>query len=836
MKFISKIVKQLTTGVILCASLAVAQTYTLQSLNKAVVASGEESQYQKAANVNDGDITTRWSSRHMNWEWVQIDLGSDQSIDKIVLNWEAAFATEYNVFVGKEGVSGWGDLVYTKTGGQGGIETLIQSFGTGRYITIQGIQRSWVSGVQYGISLWELQVYSKDGDQVLWLGELDAYPTLSSEGDAFFHTTLNESFIFNNEIWEQFAVGETGATGPQGIQGIQGDAGIQGLIGPQGLQGDLGLQGETGLQGVQGDAGIQGLIGSQGLQGIQGLQGEIGSQGPQGIQGETGAQGDDKWTQEGSAIYYNEGSVLDQASEDMCCGNYGIGFGASKYWQSFTAGLTGPLSKVEVYVSTFTGSVELRIYEGEGVSGTLLHSQTVSATTEYDWNAFSISNEILVTAGSVYSVQLFSNASSAALWWKIGSGYAGGTSGSDGGIYDFTFRTHIGTTGSVGINTTTPAGALDVVGSIAINGSEIINALGQWTGDPTGLIGPQGAQGLQGEIGIQGIQGEIGVQGSQGLQGETGVQGSQGDQGIQGNVGAQGPQGDQGVQGDEGAQGAQGVQGVQGDVGAQGSQGDQGIQGDTGLQGLAGPVGGSNKQVAFNDNGSVAGSDIYYDNTTTNVGVGIDQPLSKLQVVGSIQLSSDNGACDATKAGTIRWTGAKFEGCNGSQWLQMGFVPPLYTYGYTDLATNSALTQSLYDFFSSVNGAVTSTDYLLFEITGSSTDDGAICSERADWYVSSYLANATAHTTVTSGTWSRWTQAEGGAWSGAVTTASDNDYGVGTSTADYSWCIDKAIGGKNLCTAPGDADDSELFVNGATGTDYTLTIKVGANRMAVCGF
>lgn len=45
---------------------------------------------------------------------------------------------------------------------------------------------------------------------------------------------------------------------------------------------------------------------------------------------------------------------------------------------------------------------------------------------------------------------------------------------------------------NVGIGLTNPAAKLDVAGSIAVNNTVVINSLGQWIGDPTGLQGPQG--------------------------------------------------------------------------------------------------------------------------------------------------------------------------------------------------------------------------------------------------------------------------------------------------------------------------------------------------------
>jgi hypothetical protein len=49
--------------------------------------------------------------------------------------------------------------------------------------------------------------------------------------------------------------------------------------------------------------------------------------------------------------------------------------------------------------------------------------------------------------------------------------------------------------GNIGIGTANPAARLDVSGYIAVNGSMVINSLGQWIGDPTGLQGPPGPKG-----------------------------------------------------------------------------------------------------------------------------------------------------------------------------------------------------------------------------------------------------------------------------------------------------------------------------------------------------
>ena len=64
--------------------------------------------------------------------------------------------------------------------------------------------------------------------------------------------------------------------------------------------------------------------------------------------------------------------------------------------------------------------------------------------------------------------------------------------------------------GNVGIGKTSPVAKLDVAGDIAVNSTLVINSLGQWVGDPTGLQGPPGEQGPKGDPGPQGPPGEQG--------------------------------------------------------------------------------------------------------------------------------------------------------------------------------------------------------------------------------------------------------------------------------------------------------------------------------------
>ncbi|MGL1903151.1 MAG: discoidin domain-containing protein [Fibrobacterales bacterium] len=247
MKLFSKNIKPIVLGALLCVTTLSAQSYTLVSQNATATASSIESPYQLANHAVDGDMDTRWSSEHSNFHWLQIDLGSEQTIEKLELHWENAFAESYKIYVSQTS-SDWGTAVHERNSGDGGFDEIIKSMGSGRYITIECLNRATI----YGFSLYEVLAYTKRGQLISWLGELNEYPLNPESGEAFFHATEHKSFTYKNGSWGYFAIGETGATGQQGVQGVQGDQGVQGGAGPQGLQGVQGAQGEQGLQGESG--------------------------------------------------------------------------------------------------------------------------------------------------------------------------------------------------------------------------------------------------------------------------------------------------------------------------------------------------------------------------------------------------------------------------------------------------------------------------------------------------------------------------------------------------------------------------------------------------------
>ena len=105
-----------------------------------------------ASNAVDGNLSTRWSSAFSDPQWLQVDLGATHTISKVVLNWESAYATAFQIQTSPDGTN-W-TTIYSTTTGTGGTQTLTVT-GSGRYVRMYGTTRA----TGYGYSLWEFQVY-----------------------------------------------------------------------------------------------------------------------------------------------------------------------------------------------------------------------------------------------------------------------------------------------------------------------------------------------------------------------------------------------------------------------------------------------------------------------------------------------------------------------------------------------------------------------------------------------------------------------------------------------------------------------------------------------------
>jgi beta-glucanase (GH16 family) len=126
------------------------------ALGRPAVASSAENAGTGAAGAVDGNTGTRWSSAFSDPQWIYVDLGSPQQINRIVLNWEAAYATAYQLQSSNDAI-GWSTF-YSTTTSTGGIQS-INVTANGRYIRMLGTARA----TQFGYSLWEFEIYGAGG-------------------------------------------------------------------------------------------------------------------------------------------------------------------------------------------------------------------------------------------------------------------------------------------------------------------------------------------------------------------------------------------------------------------------------------------------------------------------------------------------------------------------------------------------------------------------------------------------------------------------------------------------------------------------------------------------
>lgn len=121
----------------------------------------------------DGDPATRWASGNGPDEdveftaWLQVDLGTTAEVDRVVLAWEAAFATAYDVQVATDAPddpASW-TTVHAEAAGDGGTDEVTLTTPTdARYVRVQMNERTsfdWEAPVLhwYGYSLFSVEVF-----------------------------------------------------------------------------------------------------------------------------------------------------------------------------------------------------------------------------------------------------------------------------------------------------------------------------------------------------------------------------------------------------------------------------------------------------------------------------------------------------------------------------------------------------------------------------------------------------------------------------------------------------------------------------------------------------
>lgn len=111
-----------------------------------------------AADANDGNHHTRWASKSNDDEWIAVDLGKQEVVNGVGLNWEEAYGKSYKIEVSDD-QKHWHQVYQTDEGRVGWQKATFPEVSC-RYVRMHGIERgSW-----WGYSLYDFEVYQGDVD------------------------------------------------------------------------------------------------------------------------------------------------------------------------------------------------------------------------------------------------------------------------------------------------------------------------------------------------------------------------------------------------------------------------------------------------------------------------------------------------------------------------------------------------------------------------------------------------------------------------------------------------------------------------------------------------
>lgn len=119
-----------------------------------VVASSEKN--DKAANVTDGKLGTRWESEwNVDPQWLYVELGSVKNINKVGFSWEGAYAKRYYVQISNNATD-WKTVAAVKATSAKTVQITLDKTYSARYVRMYGTRRGLDA---YGYSMYEMGVW-----------------------------------------------------------------------------------------------------------------------------------------------------------------------------------------------------------------------------------------------------------------------------------------------------------------------------------------------------------------------------------------------------------------------------------------------------------------------------------------------------------------------------------------------------------------------------------------------------------------------------------------------------------------------------------------------------
>jgi len=137
------------------------------ALSGTATASREEGSWSYTADkAIDGNSTTRWSSYQSDADdndnqWIAVDLGSTYKVNKVVLNWEAAYGKSYKIEVSTNN-SPWTTVATITNNSSAGIKEHSFTATNAQFVRMFGVERGNPNG---GYSLYEFEIYGEPSEQ-----------------------------------------------------------------------------------------------------------------------------------------------------------------------------------------------------------------------------------------------------------------------------------------------------------------------------------------------------------------------------------------------------------------------------------------------------------------------------------------------------------------------------------------------------------------------------------------------------------------------------------------------------------------------------------------------
>ena len=155
-----------------------------RALRRPVTVSGTHADTVAKEYAVDGKNDTRWASNRNGDMWIAVDLGEEIDVDVVRVSWELAYAETYTVDLSSDGKNWTTALTVHNTGGV--QQHLLPEGSRARYVRIHSLKAL----NQYGINIWELEVYSREDATTPEIAELKA---LNDACEALDTTGLSET-------------------------------------------------------------------------------------------------------------------------------------------------------------------------------------------------------------------------------------------------------------------------------------------------------------------------------------------------------------------------------------------------------------------------------------------------------------------------------------------------------------------------------------------------------------------------------------------------------------------------------------------------------------------